>query len=122
MNRLRGDGVDVDTMLKEIKDIIVKTMLSIQPDLVHNYRTCQPSDREGSMCFELLGFDILLDKQYRPYLLEVNHAPSFNTDTPLDYLIKKHLLFDTLKLLGVSVEEKKQKLMQMYEDKQSRLT
>jgi tubulin polyglutamylase TTLL6/13 len=49
------------------------------------------------MCFELLGFDIILDKHLKPYLLEVNHAPSFNTDTPLDFLIKKQLLFDTLK-------------------------
>lgn len=62
------------------------------------------------MCFELLGFDIIIDKNLRPYLLEVNHAPSFNTDTPLDYLVKKGLLYDTLNLLGVSVEEKKQKL------------
>ena len=94
-------------MMKEIKDIIVKTMLSIQPDLLHNYRTCQPSDRECSMCFELLGFDIILDKKLKPLLLEVNHAPSFNTDTPLDYLVKKGLLFDTLNLLGVSIDEKK---------------
>lgn len=85
----------------------MKTMLSIQPDLLHNYRTCQPADRECSMCFELLGFDIILDKNLKPYLLEVNHAPSFNTDTPLDFLIKKQLLFDTLKLLGMTVEEKR---------------
>lgn len=97
-------------------------MISIQPDLVHNYRTCQPSDREGSMCFELLGFDIILDNQYKPYLLEVNHAPSFNTDTPLDYLVKKDLLYDTLNLLGVTIEEKKQKLIQIHEDKINRLT
>ena len=107
MNRLRTAGHDVDALLLQIKDIIVKTMLSIQPDLLHNYRTCQPADRECSMCFELLGFDIIIDKQLKPYLLEVNHAPSFNTDTPLDFLIKKQLLFDTLKLLGMSVEEKR---------------
>jgi len=89
MNRLRLAGHDVDALMLQIKDIIVKTMLSIQPDLLHNYRTCQPADRECSMCFELLGFDIILDKQLKPYLLEVNHAPSFNTDTPLDFLIKK---------------------------------
>jgi tubulin polyglutamylase TTLL6/13 len=59
------------------------------------------------MCFELLGFDILLDKNLKPYLLEVNHAPSFNTDTPLDHHIKKSLLFDTLNLLGMSVENKR---------------
>lgn len=62
------------------------------------------------MCFEILGFDIILDKHCKPYLLEVNHSPSFNTDTPLDYLIKKDLIYDTLKLLGVSIEEKKLKL------------
>ena len=58
------------------------------------------------MCFELLGFDIILDKNVKPYLLEVNHAPSFNTDTPLDFHIKKQLLHDTLQLLGVSIPEK----------------
>jgi len=36
------------------------------------------------MCFEILGFDILVDENQNPYLLEVNHAPSFNTDTAFD--------------------------------------
>jgi tubulin polyglutamylase TTLL6/13 len=73
------------------------------------------------MCFEILGFDIILDKKCKPYLLEVNHSPSFNTDTPLDYLVKNDLIYDTMKLLGVSIEEKKLKLQQINEDKLSRL-
>ena len=63
------------------------------------------------MCFEILGFDIILDKTGKPYLLEVNHAPSFNTDTPLDYMVKKDMLYDTLNLLGVTIEDKKHKIM-----------
>ena len=35
------------------------------------------------MCFEVLGFDILLDKACQPYLLEVNHTPSFNCDNQI---------------------------------------
>ena len=40
------------------------------------------------MCFELFGFDIFLDENCKPWLLEVNHAPSFEVDTPLDYHVK----------------------------------
>lgn len=40
------------------------------------------------MCFEILGFDILLDQKLKVWLLEVNHTPSFRTDTDLDKLVK----------------------------------
>ena len=43
------------------------------------------------MCFEILGFDIILDDKGKPYLLEVNQAPSFATDSPLDYEVKRGL-------------------------------
>ena len=64
------------------------------------------------MCYEILGFDIILDsrrkndQQPAPYLLEVNHAPSFNSDTQLDKKVKFDLLADTFRLLNVTVEEK----------------
>ena len=54
------------------------------------------------MCFELLGFDIFLDSDLKPWIIEVNHSPSFATDTPLDFKIKKNLIADTIKLLNLS--------------------
>jgi hypothetical protein len=47
-----------------------------------------------------LGFDILLDEIARPWLLEVNHAPSFATDSPLDHAIKYDLIHDTLLIIN----------------------
>lgn len=73
------------------------------------------------MAFEILGFDILIDKNAKPCLLEVNHAPSFATDSPLDYEVKKNLFIDTFKLLNMSIDRKKAKLNALYEEKKQRM-
>ena len=58
------------------------------------------------MCFEILGFDIFLDESLKPWIIEVNHAPSFACDSPLDTKIKRGLLQDTIKLLNLSITKK----------------
>lgn len=96
-NRMKREGVDVEKLESHIEDIIVKTLISIQPELVHNYRTLQPSDFESSMWFEILGFDIFIDKYAKPWLLEVNLAPSFNEDSAIDRELKYNLLLDSFR-------------------------
>lgn len=59
-------------------------MISGQPHLQHEYRMAQPNNLANNMCFEILGFDFMIDSQGKVYLLEINHTPSFTTDTPLD--------------------------------------
>lgn len=43
----------------------------------------------------------------KPIVIEVNHTPSFETSTPLDYMIKKNLITDTLKLMRITSKHKK---------------
>lgn len=50
-------------------------------------------------CFELLGFDILLDSDMKPWLMEVNLSPSLATESPLDLKIKSQLFLDTMNLM-----------------------
>jgi tubulin polyglutamylase TTLL6/13 len=59
------------------------------------------------MCFEVLGFDIILDHKLRPYVLEVNSLASFATDSPLDKKVKLGLMKDTFTLLNLSTKRKK---------------
>jgi tubulin polyglutamylase TTLL6/13 len=48
----------------------------------------------------------MLDHNLKAQLLEVNQSPSFTTDSPLDYKIKKALITDTIKILNLSIKRK----------------
>lgn len=61
------------------------------------------------MCFEVLGYDIFIDERGDPVLLEINHLPSFNSDTEIDRTVKDNLLYDALRLLNVSKLNKARK-------------
>jgi hypothetical protein len=68
-----------------IDDLIVKTIISIESTICNAFEMQAPF---RSNCFELLGFDILIDNTLKPWLLEVNLSPSMNIDSPLDLKIK----------------------------------
>ncbi|KAF6779450.1 hypothetical protein AHF37_01103 [Paragonimus kellicotti] len=59
-----------------------------------------------SSFFEILGFDILLDADLKPWLIEVNRSPSFNGDQELDRRVKHGLLKDALRLLNIRPTDK----------------
>ena len=101
-NALEENGVDTELLWDKIKDLVAKTIISIEPYLKHEYRASQPTDITNSMAFQVLGFDVLIDSNAKPWLLEVNQSPSISTDTPLDLAIKYDLIYDTLKLLGLA--------------------
>ena len=94
----------VDKLWGQFKDIIVKTLLMSWPHLEHNYKTvCKKNNRQ---CFQILGYDIMLDKKLKPWLLEVNESPSFNDDTEVDRVVKQGLIEDTFRLLDVKKIQK----------------
>ena len=52
----------------------------------NGYSQCKKND--PSSCFQLLGFDVILNSKKEPILLEVNQNPSLVTDTNFDYKLK----------------------------------
>ncbi|KAJ3226810.1 Tubulin polyglutamylase ttll6 [Clydaea vesicula] len=110
-------GHDTSKIWKRISDLINKTVITIQPQIRKILKACfrNPTVNSGlkgnfitesgpvlgSQCFEVLGFDIFLDHKLKPWLLEVNHSPSFSCDSILDYQVKKELITDTLRLIQI---------------------
>ncbi|XP_059047836.1 tubulin polyglutamylase TTLL13-like [Achroia grisella] len=107
---LLSQGVDLDRLWHATDQVIVKTIISAWPILKHSYHACFPSHDMVHACFEILGFDILLDHKLHPYILEVNHSPSFHTDTQLDREVKESLLTDTFTMLNIWQCDKKRVL------------
>lgn len=107
LNRiLTNDGHDIAKLWSNIDDVIVKTIISALPVLQHSYKVSFPIHDNIPACFEILGFDIIIDAELNPYLLEVNHSPSFNLNETIDKIVKVNLIRDTLNLLQVNCNDK----------------
>ena len=47
----------------------------------------------------MFGFDVLLDENLKPWLIEVNASPSMSRDNSLDERVKTAMIRDTIKLV-----------------------
>jgi len=69
---LKEQGYDTDLLRERINDMFIKAFISGHPVLSSTYRSCQPNNFSNNMCFELLGFDVIIDSKFNPILLEVS--------------------------------------------------
>jgi tubulin polyglutamylase TTLL6/13 len=98
---LNDMGIDAGEVWQGMEKVIVKTLLAVQPYVQHTYKSCIPENRDsaGFTCFDLLGFDIMLDYRGKPWIIEVNEMPSFDTSAPIDLAVKTGVITETLRLV-----------------------
>ncbi|XRA96659.1 tubulin polyglutamylase [Pycnococcus provasolii] len=128
MDTLRAQQADTGELWRRIQKLVVKTVLPIQPTLAHNYVSVakrphsarsaaaaapaaskewnhqgnvQP-EQEASRCMEMLGLDVLVDESLKPWLIEVNHSPSFGCDEDVDVRVKMATLTAAVKSLQIN--------------------
>lgn len=75
-------------MMENIESIVIHSLLSVQKVMINDKH-----------CFELYGYDILIDHHYNPWLLEVNASPSLTANTVADYDMKFAMLDDVMSML-----------------------
>ncbi|RVE70405.1 hypothetical protein OJAV_G00064080 [Oryzias javanicus] len=80
----------VETLFGEMDNIIIRSLQSVQKVIINDKH-----------CFELYGYDILLDHDLKPWLIEVNASPSHTPSSQEDYEMKYGLLEDTLNVVDM---------------------
>ncbi|XP_017760325.1 PREDICTED: tubulin polyglutamylase TTLL4-like [Eufriesea mexicana] len=114
---LATEDVNVSKLWASMKDIVVKTMIAGESAITALTRITNSS---RYCCYELFGFDILLDENLKPWLLEVNISPSLKTSTPLDTAVKAPLMKAVFNIAGYQLPnslpmEETKKLAEKYQ-------
>lgn len=94
-NYLHNRNIDTHDIWLKINTIVILTLL-----------TQAPTVPQVANCFELYGFDILIDDNLKPWLLEVNFSPALSFDCQTDLEVKVPLLNDLFDVLGFGEVEK----------------
>lgn len=66
-----------DRCFDGMKTIIVQSLKSVQSVMINDKH-----------CYEVYGFDILIDSHCKPWLIEVNASPSLSATTEDDRILK----------------------------------
>uniref|UniRef100_A0A665WES0 Tubulin--tyrosine ligase-like protein 5 n=1 Tax=Echeneis naucrates TaxID=173247 RepID=A0A665WES0_ECHNA len=94
---LKQEGKDTTLLMRQVEDLIIKAILSAELQIA---TACKMFVPHKTNCFELYGFDVLIDSNLKPWLLEVNLSPSLACDAPLDLKIKASMIADMFSLVG----------------------
>ena len=96
LNRMRIflKSVYGDTAIEEL-------FVNLEQIMIYAIKAVQKAVIQDPHCFELYGFDVMVDDTLRPWLLEVNASPSLSANTTEDYWVKYGLLDDVITVLDI---------------------
>jgi len=80
----------INALFIELQEIILKSFYSVQKVIMNDKH-----------CFELYGYDLLIDENLKPWLIEINANPSLSSNTQSDNEMKVKMLDDMMTVLDL---------------------
>jgi hypothetical protein len=91
-------GINYTYIMEQMKDIFIKTFISLNSDFIQLINENNLKDRN---LFQLYGFDLLIDDNYKVFLLELNRNPTMRGGHAVADYIYENIIADTLNIVGV---------------------
>jgi tubulin polyglutamylase TTLL5 len=91
-------GIDTDLFWSRIYDLILKSIICGEN---HVFNAIKKTCIHRTNCYEVFGYDVMIDSNLKPWLVEINLSPSLACDSPIDLEIKSNLISDTFNLIGI---------------------
>jgi hypothetical protein len=102
MKRVEKYGFNGTKVWNDIEDVVVLSILSAEEEMYKEYMELAVGNRTRRLApFEMVGFDILLDTNMKPYVLEINNSPSLSPHTKMENKIKRTLIHELFDLVDI---------------------
>ena len=97
-NYCERNNINFSKIFSEIGDIFIKAILSVREKLI---KFIEKNNFYYSNFYHLIGFDIIIDENLKPYLLELNNICGLRNDNDAEKYFTHNLIVDTLNILGI---------------------
>jgi len=122
--RRKNQSFNTSKFWKDLDDIVGKSLLAYYKDLTNSYNKLFDQDKKISnqetdgkrcvpftKCYQVLGFDLLLDDQDKLWLLEINQNPSMEVNgNVVDDYLKRSISAKTLEIIAKTNYEDEEKV------------
>ena len=92
------NGINYLDIINQMKDIVIKTFISLNSEFIKLIEEKNLKDRN---LFQLYGLDLMIDDNYKVYLLELNRNPTMRGGHAVADYIYENIIADTLNIIGV---------------------
>jgi len=94
----KKNDINYQNIINQIKDIIIKTFISLSSDINNKINKSRIKDRN---MFQLFTFDFILDTDQKIYLIDIDKNPKLNSKHLAPVYIYDHIISDVLNIVGV---------------------
>ena len=92
------NNINYEKLYSEVGDIFIKMMITVREKIIDNI---EKTNLQYSNFYHLIGFDIILDENLKPYLLETNRRCGFRNDNDAEKYYTYNIIADTLNIIGL---------------------